>query len=122
MTFYSRLETRTADGVDVYMNINRSLILFTGLLLLGLLLLGCESRSPEKLRILVAELRSSDPEERNAAALSIGRYGPDGKAAVPELVRVLTSDKSRGIRTSAAYALRQINTPEAIRAIEEYRE
>lgn len=83
---------------------------------------GCEQRSPEKLHTLIAKLHSSDSKERNSAALAIAAYGEEAKEAVPELIKLLNTDKSRGIRTSAAYALRSIGTKEAVSALDHYKE
>lgn len=85
-------------------------------------LVACSRKSPEKLRALINDLSSSDSGVRNQAALSIASYGEEGKDAVPALIKLLRTDKSRGIRTSAAFALRSIGTKEAITALDEYEE
>lgn len=83
---------------------------------------GCRSHSPEELKRLVGELKSRDGSVRNQAALALGEFGEDGREAVPDLIRVLQRDPSRGIRTSAAFALRKIGTKEAVDALDNYRE
>lgn len=97
-------------------------LLHLSLILAVAVFLGCKSRSPEQLRRLVSDLHSSDGAIRNQAALAIGEFGEDAKSAVPDLIRLLNTDKSRGIRTSAAFALRQIGTKEAISALDSYKE
>ena len=83
--------------------------------------LACRPQSPERLKELIHELESSDGKVRNAAALEIANYGESGKPAVPPLIHVLQHDQSRGIRTSAALALRKIGTKEAINALDNYK-
>ena len=80
---------------------------------------SCNSAATEVPK-LVAQLKSKQSGERNRAALKLGSYGKDAKAAVNALVERL-SDENNGVRTSAAYALRQIDTPEAQRALDQYR-
>jgi HEAT repeat protein len=83
---------------------------------------ACRSKSPQRLQQLIVDLSAADPGTRNQAALEISRYGAEGKAAVPALVRLLNTDRNRGIRTSAAVALRAIGTKEAIAALDKYKE
>ena len=87
-------------------------------LLLFLLLAAC-GPSKEELPGLIKELSHKDGRVRNQAALRIARMGSDGKPAVKPLIRLLKDD-SAGIRTSAAYALRNIGTKEAIKALDNY--
>jgi len=102
------------------MHLHRALL---GLLLaLSFSLTACERKSPERLQGLIQQLSSADGKERNTAALTIGSYGEAGKAAVPALIKLLQTDKSRGIRTSAAFALRSIGTKDAIAALDAYKE
>jgi len=92
------------------------------LLLTLILLFACKARSNEELGVLIKNLSSPDGKVRNSAALEIASYGKDGAPAVPALIKLLTSDKSRGIRTSAAYALRSIGTEDAVKALDSYSE
>lgn len=89
-------------------------------LLLTLSIAACKQRSPEQLDKLITELQSSDPKKRNAAALEISSYGEDGQRAVGPLIRLLNTDPNRGIKTSAAYALRSIGTKEAKGALDSF--
>jgi HEAT repeat protein len=83
---------------------------------------SCKNRSNDNLNELIKELSSSDKSVRNSAALEIAGYGKSGSPAVPALVKLLNTDSSRGIRTSAAYALRSIGTADAIKALDNYKE
>ena len=91
-------------------------------LLLLIFISSCRHNSEEKLESLVKALSSPDKGIRNSSALDIARFGKDGHKAVPGLIKLLNSDPSRGIRTSAAFALRSIDTPEAIKALDSYSE
>lgn len=83
-------------------------------------MVACKQKSPQQLDKLITELQSPDPKKRNAAALEISGYGEDGKQAVGPLIRLLNTDPNRGIKTSAAYALRSINTKEAKAALDSF--
>jgi HEAT repeat protein len=56
---------------------------------------------------LAATLKHSDPDMRYWAAESLGHYGADAKAAVPDLA-VTLKDDSKMVRMGAAYALAEI--------------
>ena len=86
-----------------------------------LLLTSCFDKSESHLDELIIQLDSPGASARNSAILDIGRFGPYAQKAVPKLVLMLNSEKSRGIRTSAAYALRSIGTKEAIQALDSYK-
>lgn len=88
--------------------------------ILAPLLFACTKKSPEELRLSIRELSSSDPKVRNRAALKIAAYGHSGVEAIPSLIRVLKTDPSKGIRSSAAYALRSIGSKEALEALDGY--
>lgn len=79
-------------------------------MLVCLLLNACcdSSAIPEHTR----NLYSSDAKERNLAALALARCGENAKGAVPRLTAMLY-DSNVGVQSSAAYALRQIDTQEA---------
>jgi HEAT repeat protein len=53
---------------------------------------------------LVQSLKDPDPNMRYYAAKSLGKYGPEAAAAVPDLVGAL-KDESALVRSGAAYAL-----------------
>lgn len=91
------------------------LCIFCGLLLTSV---AC-GPSKEELPQLIKDLRSSESATRNKAALALAEFGTDGEKAVPSLIQLL-NDKSGGVRSSAAYALRKIDTPEARRALDTY--
>ena len=81
---------------------------------------ACKSKNPEQLEKLILKLESPDPKQRNAAALEIASYAYEGKKAVPSLIRLLNTEPNRGIKTSAAYALRSIGTKEATAALDSF--
>jgi HEAT repeat protein len=84
------------------------------------LFVACKNRSPEQLNRLIQELSSPDGKMRNAATFEIAGYRRDGEKAVGPLVRLLNTDPNRGIKTSAAYALRRIDTKEAKAALDSF--
>lgn len=64
------------------------------------------------------KLYSASVHERNEAALTLARcLGPEAEASVPRLIDLLY-DRNVGIQSSAAYALRRIDTPAARAALE----
>lgn len=80
---------------------------------------SCKEDLSTALPRLTKELDAKESSVRNRAALDLAGYGPDGKAAVPALVRLLR-DPNSGVRSSAAFALRSIGTPEAEKALDAY--
>ena len=62
-------------------------------------------------------LYSSSAKERNKAALDLARCGSRAGGAVPKLAELLY-DENVGVQSSAAYALRQIDTPNARAVLE----
>ncbi len=76
--------------------------------------------SKEDLPKYMKELKSSESKTRNRAALAIAELGPDAEKAVPSLVMLLGDDNG-GVRSSAAYALRRIDTPRARQALDSYK-
>lgn len=90
-------------------------------ILLALLLsFGCSGDPVAEIKRLKQELRSSDSRTRNQAALQAAALGKQGEPLVPELIALLR-DPNGGIRSSAAYALRAIDTPSAKAALENER-
>ncbi|MBX7143923.1 MAG: hypothetical protein K1X79_05680 [Oligoflexia bacterium] len=77
---------------------------------LVVLLAGCcdEKAIPRE----VEALYSSAAKERNEAALALARCGGEASRAVGRLGQLLY-DQNVGVQSSAAYALRKIDTPEA---------
>jgi HEAT repeat protein len=97
----------------------RRLHLFVFVVLFSVMLESCREPAATAVPALVKELRSSESGDRNRAALRLASYGREASPAVHSLV-VLLGDENSGVRSSAAYALRQINTPEAQRALDAY--
>ena len=84
------------------------------------LLAACQRKDSGELKQLIRDLSATDPKLRNKAALRLAAFGKEAEVAVPALIRILRTDPSKGIRSSAAYALRSIGTPEALAALESY--
>ncbi len=59
-----------------------------------------------------------DPNMRYWAAESLGKFGPEAQAAVPDLVAAL-KDESKMVRMAAAYALGEIGSADAAPALRE---
>lgn len=76
----------------------------------ALLLAGCcdEQALPSRARALY----SSSAKDRNEAALELARCGAKSANSVSRLGQLLY-DSNVGVQSSAAYALRKIDTPEA---------
>lgn len=98
--------------------IRRKLVLAAGAILLAGVF-ACGKPSPEKIEQLTKELSAKASGDRNRAALELAGYGGTARAAVPGLARCLR-DENSGVRSSAAYALREIGTPDAIKALDSY--
>ena len=62
-------------------------------------------------------LESSQASERNQALHVVGRCGQRAESAVPTIARLMY-DKNVGVASSAAYALRKIDTPSARAALQ----
>jgi HEAT repeat protein len=80
---------------------------------------ACRESAETAVPRLVKQLKSRDAHERNLAAKALGDYGKDAAKAVAPLNRALWDD-NMGVRTSAAYSLKKIDTPKARQAIEFY--
>ena len=103
--------------------------------------------TPERqVKTLIAQLRDKDKTVRQKAANALGQMGESAQAAIPALAHVLRNDEDKTVRGVAAFALgqmgdaavpalipllnepalrlkvaktlRQIGTPEALKAIE----
>ena len=70
---------------------------------------------------LIEAVKDNVESVRSRAAYTLGKIGPEAKAAVPALIEVL-KDENENVRRNAAEALRIIGTPEAQKALEEYRQ
>lgn len=80
---------------------------------------ACKESSETAVPFLVSQLSSKESGDRNKAALKLASYGKEAGPAVKPLIRLLQDDNG-GVRSSAAYALRQIDTLEARKALDEY--
>lgn len=78
-------------------------------------LVGC--CNSEQVPDLISDLSSGVARERNQAALKLARCGEKASRAVPVLEQLLY-DENVGVQSSAAYALRKIDTPAARRIME----
>jgi HEAT repeat protein len=92
-------------------NVTRTLCVFS----LFLLSSCCDEANIPRFR---TGLQSPLAKERNESALSLARCGSAAKAAVPRLTQLLY-DENKGVQSSAAYALRKIDSPDARKALEE---
>ncbi len=91
------------------------------LLVLAIVGMGCckESELPQAMR----GLYSSEARERNEALQVLAQCGNRGESSVPRIA-ALMYDKNVGVASSAAYALRKIDSKEAraaLKAAEEVR-
>lgn len=88
-----------------------------------LLLVGGGCRNPRQVEhsptSLVKTLKEDkDPNMRYYAAQSLGRFGAEAQAAVPDLVAALKDD-SPLVRGGAAYALGEIGSADGVPALKE---
>ena len=90
------------------------------IVLLLLFFSGCKESAETAVPKAVEQLQSKDAHQRNAAAQRLSAYGGDAADAVKPLTRALW-DNNMGVRTSAAYALRKIDTKEARQALADYK-
>ena len=89
----------------------RSLLSFVIILAL------CSCCDHESIGKNIRALGSGVVSERNKAALALASCGEDAKDAVPMLARLIY-DPNVGVQSSAAYALRKIDTEEAQAVLE----
>lgn len=82
----------------------------------AVLLLGC--CDSDKINQNINALSSSKAKDRNDAALALARCGSRASGAV-RILGGLLYDENVGVQSAAAYALREIDTPEARRLIDE---
>ena len=81
---------------------------------------ACRENAKTAVPRLIKDLESPTASVRNAACQSLATYGPDAKEATKPLIRRLY-DENIGIRSSAAFALRKIDSPEATAALDNYK-
>ena len=65
-------------------------------------------------------LKDQNEYVRRRAAQALSNIGPEAKKAAPSLIEAL-KDNNSWVRKNAAQALKKINTPEAQKALEEYK-
>jgi len=66
-------------------------------------------------------LKDEGEDVRRAAAEALGKIGPEAKSAMPVLIETL-SDEELYVRKNAAEVLDKINSPEAMKALKEYKQ
>jgi HEAT repeat protein len=77
----------------------------------------CSCCNQNDVPALIEKLNSSKARDQSQAALDLASCGSKASKAVPKLAELLY-DENVGVQSSASYALRKIDTPEA-RAIME---
>ena len=94
------------------------MFLFVGLF--GIWMGGCETQE-QKIERLIKQLGHKKVKVRVSAAraLGLGLIGEGAVDAVSALIPLL-QDEHAGVRSNTAWALVQIGTPEALKAVEEY--
>lgn len=100
----------TADDIAMYTGFSQRKLL----VVLAIAVAGCcdESRLPQAMR----GLYSSEARERNEALQVLAQCGSKGESSVPRIA-ALMYDKNVGVASSAAYALRKIDSKEARAAL-----
>ena len=88
-------------------------------LALGFAAVSCANPEVEVPK-LIKQLKNNDAHKRNRAAMELASFGSDAEPAVRALSALL-ADPNGGVRSSAAFALRKIGTPEAERALTLYK-
>ena len=84
-------------------------------LILVFLITGCCKDA--EIPFATKQLYSPHARERNDGALALARCGEKAAGAVPRLIQLLY-DENVGVQSASAYALREIDTPPARRALE----
>jgi len=73
-----------------------------------------------RLETLINDLKDEDPNVRVKAAHALLKMGPEAEEAVPALIEAL-EDEDETVRWYAAETLERLNTPEAQKALKEYK-
>lgn len=81
--------------------------------------ISCGENPDTAVPSLIKELQSKDSQERNRAALKLANFGEKAEPATKALIHLLKDDNG-GVRSSAAYALRKIGSPQAQAALDTY--
>ena len=88
---------------------NRSLVIMAGMLILTLIINGCEKQGVEqKVNKQIRLLKHDYYKVSNSAAFALGKIGPQTKEVVPALIQAL-KDEDRDVGQSEAEALEKIN-------------
>jgi HEAT repeat protein len=92
-------------------------------LLSGVVLAAAGCGNPKKIDYSVPALVKTLKGDKNAdmrywAAQSLGQYGPEARAAIPDLIGALKDD-SKMVRMGAAYALAELGSADAVPALQE---
>ena len=97
------------------MRVNMSVGTVVGLFVVAASIAGCcdESKVPGALRGLYA----SEPRERNKALQVLAQCSSKAESSVPRIAELMY-DQNVGVASSAAYALRRIDTTEAREALQ----
>jgi HEAT repeat protein len=74
----------------------------------------------EAVPVISEALKHDNEKVRRQAAWILGDIGSEAKTAVPDLTEAL-KNQDWIVRRRAAEALKKINTPEALKALEEYK-
>jgi len=85
------------------------------LIVMAFLVIGC--CDADKIPANTKKLYSSVAADRNQALLDLAECGSKAEGATGRIAALLY-DENVGVQSSAAYALRQIGTPEATRILE----
>ena len=96
-----------------------SCILLLVISLLSLLTYAEEIQEPLVER-LINQLQDQDKDIRMNAVRALMRMGKEVKVALPSLISLL-QNQNANVRVDAARVLVRIGTPEALKAVEEYR-
>lgn len=87
-------------------------------LMFAVMLASSCTKSDAELDETIARLKSADSKVRSKAALDIAGFGGRATRAVPLLAAML-KDANAGVKSAAAYALREIGGPVAEKALED---
>jgi HEAT repeat protein len=87
--------------------------------LLSLSFSACLEAPETAIPKLINDLSAKESSVRNKAALKLASYKEDARPAVLPLIACLR-DPNNGVRTSAAFALREIKDEKGLQAIDRY--
>jgi HEAT repeat protein len=96
-----------------FQRLTKTVRLLQAALAIGILAGCCDEKGLPR---AIDSLQSESASERNKALHVVGRCGARSERAVP-IIASLMYDKNVGVASSAAYALRRIDTPSARAAL-----